>query len=140
MQHSLINLNQVRFHWIDFFDNPVCDDKLYIEVDNKTATPLQFKGTKCTLKSGVLTRRVLDSCTKYHMKNDSEWKLQSIDLQSLRKIYEVKRENGAIYKVKQDTVYVFPSYNHRHEIFAYSYPSSDEAILNEISPSLVQLE
>ena len=72
IQYSLINLNQVRFHWIDFFDNPVCTEELYIEVDDKTSTPLQFKGTKCVFKSRVLTRRELDSCPQYDTTNDVE--------------------------------------------------------------------
>ena len=47
MQHSLINPNQVRFHGIDFFDNTVSDNELYIDMDDYTEIPLQFKGTKC---------------------------------------------------------------------------------------------
>ena len=56
MQHSLINPNQVRFNWLDLFNNPVCNEELYIEVDDETATPLQSKGTKCVLTSRVPTR------------------------------------------------------------------------------------
>ena len=47
MQHSLINPNQVRFNGINLFNNPVRGEGLYIEVDDESAIPLQFNGTKC---------------------------------------------------------------------------------------------
>ena len=123
MKHSLINPNQVRFHGIDLFDNPVCDEELFIELDYETAIPLKFKGTKCVLKSWVPTRLELESCTHYDMKNDTEWNPQSVDLQSPHNIYEVKKESRAVYKVKRDMVHALPSSNHIHDIFEYSYPS-----------------
>ena len=90
MQHSLINPNQVRFHRLDLFDNPVCTEKLYIEVDDETAIPLQSKGTKCVFKSRVPTCCDLESCSDYDMKIDAECYPQSVYLQSLRNISEVK--------------------------------------------------
>ena len=30
MKHSFINPNQIRFNGLDFFDNPIFDDELYI--------------------------------------------------------------------------------------------------------------
>ena len=46
MQHILTNTNQVRFHRLDLFDNPVCDDELCVDVDADTETPLKLKWTK----------------------------------------------------------------------------------------------
>ena len=76
------------------------------------------------------------------MKNDAEWNPQALDLWSLCKITQVKKENRTVYNVKRDTLYTFPYSlsNHTHDVFAYSDPSSDESILTEISPSLVQLK
>ena len=140
IQHSLINPNQVRFHGLNLFDNLVCDDELYIEVDNETDIPLQFKETKCVFKSRVPTSNEFDSSPHYDMTNNAELNLQSIYLRPLCKISEVKIEIRTVYKVKRDTVYAFPSYNHTHDIFSYSYPSSYESILIEISPSVLQLK
>ena len=39
-QHLLINPNQVQFHGLDFFDNPIRDNELCIKVDDKTSIPL----------------------------------------------------------------------------------------------------
>ena len=64
-------MNQVRFHGLDFFDNPVWNEELYIEVDDETEIPLQFKGDKFVFKSRVLTCRDLDYCPHYDMKNDA---------------------------------------------------------------------
>ena len=47
IQHILINKNQVRLHWLDFFYNPVFGDELCIELDGYTEIPLQFKVIKC---------------------------------------------------------------------------------------------
>ena len=91
MQHSLISSNQVRFHGINFLDNPVRDEELYIEVDDEKSIPLQFKGTKCVFKSRVPTSCELKSCKHYDMTNAEKWIPQSIDLRSLQNISEVKR-------------------------------------------------
>ena len=91
MQHSLINLNQVRFHGLNLFDNTVRKDKLCIKVDDDPEIPLQFKGTKCVFESRVPTRIKLESCPHYYMTNDAEWNLQAIDLRSLHKISQVKK-------------------------------------------------
>ena len=91
MQHNVINPNQVPFNRINFLDNPVRDEELYIEVDDEKAIPLQFKGTACVYKSRVPTRCELKSCPKYGMTNDTEWIPQYVGLRSLQNISEVKR-------------------------------------------------
>ena len=94
MQHSLINPNQVQFHGLDFFDNPVRDNELCIKVDDKTLIPLKSKGPNCVFESRVPTRRELESCTNYDMKNDTEWNPQAVDLRLICNIYQVKKKSG----------------------------------------------
>ena len=54
-----------------------------LKVDDKALIPLKSKGTNCVFESRVPTRRELDSCTHYDMKNDAEWNPQAVDLRSL---------------------------------------------------------
>ena len=46
MKHSLINLNQIRFNGLDLFDNTICIDGLYIDMDDELNVPVKFKGYK----------------------------------------------------------------------------------------------
>lgn len=105
MDHSLLNPNQIRFHGLDFFDNPTRDEKLCMQIDDDLFVPLIFKGTKCSFVSCVPTKSELDNCPHLHVTSSKEWEPTAL----LRSI-------------------------------SMFDPMSDEAILSEISPSLVQLK
>ena len=66
-------------------------------MDDETAITLQFKGEKSVLEFIVPTRHELESCTHYDMTNDAEWNPKAVDLQSLRKIYQVKKKKPVQY-------------------------------------------
>ena len=67
MKHSLTNPNQVQFNVLDFFDNPIHDDELYIKIDNELNVPVQFKGNKCIFLSRLTTRAEIDMCQHFDM-------------------------------------------------------------------------
>ena len=142
MKHSLINPNQIRFSGLDFFDNPIRDEELYAEMSDNLVIPLTFKGTKCVFSSRVPTRFELDTCQHYEMTSQREWNPDSVNLRELRKVSQTSVVHRSVYQVTRDTQRTFPTgnSNHVHDVYAYTDPSSDEAILSEITPSLVQLK
>ena len=62
MKQSLINPNQIRLSGLDFFDNPINGDELYIEMDDEVNAPVKFTGNKCIILSRMPTRAELDTC------------------------------------------------------------------------------
>ena len=92
---------------LDLFDNTYSDDELCIKVDDKMAVPLQLKGTKCVFESRLPTCCELDFCPHYDIKNYAEWNPRAVDLQSLHKISQVKKESRIVYNVKSNTVQIF---------------------------------
>ena len=40
MNNSLINPNHIRFDGLDFFENPILDDELYIEMYDELNVPV----------------------------------------------------------------------------------------------------
>ena len=89
----------------------------------------------------VTTHSELWSCPHYDMTNDLEWNQRALDLRSLPNISQVKKGSRTVHNAKRNTAYTFQSSlpNYTHFVFEYLDPSSDEAILTEISPLLVQL-
>ena len=143
MNHSLINPNQIRFNGLDFFDNPTRDEQLCIQIGDDLFLPLDFKGTKCLFESRSPSRDELNNCVHLHLTSTKEWEPSEVDLRSLYKISETKKAvQRMVYKVKSNVVYsnMSPTSYDTHEQFEYLDPTSDEAILSEISPSLVQFK
>ena len=143
MDHSLLNPNQIRFNGLDYFDNPLRDDELCIQIDDDLYLPLNYRGTKCSFESRAPTRDELNNCTHLHLTSNREWNPDEVDLRALYRVSQVaKRECRQVYQVRTDTVYESPSpydYSTR-DTFKYLDPASDEAILSEISSSLVQMK
>ena len=143
MNHSLINPNQIRFNGLDFFDNMIRDDELYIEMNDELNIPVQFKGTKCIFLSLVPTHAELEMCQHFYMKSNNKWNPDSVNLRELRKIsQQYKNDTRNIYQTKRDTVYTYPipKSKHVHDTYSYHDPSSEKSILLEIFSSFIQLK
>ena len=72
MKHSLIKPNNIRSNGLYFYDKPDRDEELYVELYDNLKIPLQFKGTKCTFLSRVLTRQELETCQHFDITIDHE--------------------------------------------------------------------
>ena len=143
IKHRLIDPNQIRFNGIYLFENPICDDDLYTEMDDELNAPVQFKGTKCILSSRVPTHDELETWRHFDMKSHNEWNPYSINIRDLTRIYQLsKKDMRYIYQTKRDTVYTYPipTSNHVHDTYLYHDPSYDEAISLEISSSFIQVK
>ena len=62
MKRGLINPNQIHHCGLDFFDNPMRDDELYMEIDDSLHILLRSKGTKCIFDSLVPMTQELNNC------------------------------------------------------------------------------
>ena len=143
MKHSLTNPNQVQFNVLDFFDNHIRKDEMYIEMDDDLNVPMQFKGTKCILLSCAPTRAELDMCRHFEITSYDEWNSPSVNIHDLRNISQLfKNDMRYIYHTKRDTVYTYPipTSTHVHNTYLYHDPSSDEDISLEIFSSFIQLK
>ena len=136
MRHSLINPNQIRYAGLDFFDNPMRDEELFFEADEGIKIPLKYKGTKCFFTSRVPTEFELRNCSHYHITSDQEWDPSSVDLSRFRVSSTTVRGVRTSYMMKTES-FVSPNLGLVSE---YKDPASDEAILSQISPSLIQLK
>ena len=85
MKHSLINPNHILFNVLDFFENIICDDELYIEMDDELNVPVQFKEIKCIFLSRVSTCAKLDTLRQFYMISHNEWNPYSVNICDLRK-------------------------------------------------------
>ena len=99
MDHSLINPNQVRFHGLDFYDNPVRDKHLYLQADEDINISLRFEGTKCLFSSRTPTQKELNECPHLHITSTNEWEPSSVDLRSYIK-YQVSRKHSPDKSIK----------------------------------------
>ena len=90
MKHSLINPNQVRYKGLDFWDNPLRDNNLFMEVTKILNVPLKFKGKKCIFESRVPTKEELDTCPHFEMTSSQPWEPNEIDMNSIKRISSVK--------------------------------------------------
>ena len=141
MKHSLINSNHIWFNVLDFFDNPIHDDELYIKIDNELNVPVQFKATKCIFMSRMPTRAELDTWQHFDMKSHNEWNPDSVNIRDLSKIYQLsKNDTMCIFHTKRNTVYTYsmPTSNHVHDMYSYHDPSSEKYILSENFSSSIQ--
>ena len=69
-----------------------------------------------------------------------EWDSKSIDHNKICKISQARRLKRSVFWVRRDTVYLSPLLDLIEEVYDYQDPTSDDAILSEINPLLVQLK
>ena len=77
------------------------------------------------------------------MTSHNEWTPESFKICDLKKISQLsKNYTRYIYQTKRDTVYTYPIpiSKHVHDTYSYHDPSSDKAILSEISSIFIQLK
>ena len=86
MKHSLINPNQIRFNGLDFWDNPMRDENLCIEIDEDLFIDLRCKGTKLQFTSKVPTRTKLHTCQRFELTSEKEWNPETVDLSMMHRI------------------------------------------------------
>ena len=129
---SLINPNQLRINRTPVWDNPFDAERpLGIELTQDIFIPFETKGTKIYFKSRVPTEEELHNCTRFELTSLDTWNPEDIDM-SINNVETIPRElpitNVRIAEV--DT---------KHNITSYVYddPTSDEAILHTIDPSLL---
>jgi hypothetical protein len=132
LDHSLINPNQVRSYGIGFWDNPFDRTrKLCIDVNDELQIPMIAKGTKIQFASRTPTTQELDECPHIVMTSPASWNPQDVSLSETSTTLE-------------DSL---PNYRESHisrvgSVRRYEYldPTSDEALLHSINPSLVSLK
>ena len=74
------------------------------------------------------------------MTSDHEWDSKSIDLNIIWKVSQARILKRSVFWVQRDTVYLSPLLDVIEGVYNYQDPTSDEAILSEINPSLSQLK
>ena len=106
MKYSPIKPNQIRSNGLDFYDNPYRYEYFHVGQDDNLKVPLQFKGTKCTFLSHVLTQLELGTCQHFEITSDHKWDPQYIDLNMICKISKFRRLKRSVFRVQPDTVYL----------------------------------
>ena len=91
IKHSLIKPRRIRFNELALFDNNICDDELYIEMDEELNVPMKFKVTKCIFLSRVPIHAELDTCRHFDMTIYNEWNPDSVNIRDLRKISQLSK-------------------------------------------------
>ena len=142
MGHSLINPNQIRYNGLDFYDNPMRDDELCFDAGDGVKIPLRFRGTKCIFPSQTPTKKELDECIHFHITSNAEWDPNHIDLNKCQISSLAMKAKRHVFEIKtgKRDISFLPHMPGVEPIQAYLDPTSDEAVLSEITPSLVQLK
>jgi len=74
MEHTLVNLNQMRLFGITVQDNPVCESLLYLTTeDSHFVLPLQMKGTNVMANTRTPTAQELHDCTHIVLLSEHPW-------------------------------------------------------------------
>ena len=142
LDHSLINPNQVRHNGINFWDNPYDQTpgkELSIQIDRGPTIGLRMIGTKIRFASRVPTTHELSSCAHIHMTDMNQWNPDRVELG------EVQRETlttntPMVLHISTIEMTTNPYTMEQREVYGYIDPTSDDAILHSIEPSLIQLQ
>jgi len=130
LDHTLINPNQVRSYGIPFWDNPFDPTRpLSIDVHDALHIPLRPVGTKLLFTSRVPTATELETCEHIHMTSSAPWNPSDISM------LQATHQGGSAHPWKRQVATVDSTYD-RYE---YVDPSSDDALMDTIDPSLVRL-
>ena len=142
LSHSLINPNQIRHFGIGFWDNPYDENHpLSIEHENINI-PLQYEGTKLTFTSRAPTREELHTCPRIDMTDSSPWEPSMVRLGKVTTNFATNKRPRHIFSVQTNKQYMTTNpYSYSHTTATqYTDNKSDESILNNINPCLVQLQ
>ena len=137
LDHSLLNPNQLRMHGLGFWDNPFdTNHELSIDTPCGLVIPLIAKGTKIAFQSRVPTREELRSCTHIEMTSRREWNPHSVVLGEIN----MRSESAYGASIKSVTVSTHPFKTSESIKYQYEGFITSEDMLNDISPSYVQLK
>lgn len=149
LDHSLHNPNQIRHNGIELCDNPF-DATHRLEIDTGIIKiPLQQRGTKLGFRSMVSTRHELQDCYHIKMTNIKPWNPSVVQLsETVRNDQppwssqsDEKKQETALNK---DVYLTYPEdptiARLRDGSYAFMEPTSEEALLHEIEPSIVNIK
>ena len=129
LDHSLINPNQLRSYGIPFWDNPFdAAHSLSIEVDDSLIIPMRNVGTKVLFRSRVPTPQELASCQHISMTSPTLWNPTDV-------VFAQQTDRGGHTNAWKRHISCVCGVS-RSE---YIDSSSDDALLNEIDPSIARL-
>ena len=131
LDHSLINPNQMRHYGVECWDNPFDKQRgLKIVVDQNLVIPLSTKGTKIMFTSRVPTRYKLENCQHIPVTSPRSWEPATVQLQQASSTRPARQLNP------------YSMVRHYDGEYRYGYVDlqSDNAILHEINPCLIQLK
>ena len=131
MDHSLINPNQVRSYGIDLWDNPFDQARgLRIDVNDELTIPMHTVGTKIMFETRSPTDVELRTCHHITMTSPTTWNPERV---SLGETHSRPELYGPAYRIGRVTT------TDRYE-YEYADPTSDEAHIHGIDPSLTDLK
>ena len=138
LDHSLINPNQLRHAGVDFWDNPYDPHhELSIEVDRGPFIPLKYEGTKLRFQSRAPTSHELDTLPHVELTSSTPWEPTEIQLGEIKSKTKMKlSRTQRILNARERRIF---SVRTSEDKSMYYDPSSDEAILHSIEPSLIKL-
>lgn len=128
LDHSLLNPNQLRSYGVDFWDNPFDTDRpLCIDINRDVQIPLVTTGTKVQFKSRVPTTEELKSCPHLQLTSKAEWNPSTLQMTvaQVTQQQEIPWKRTICGVASNTTVYLDPT--------------SDEALLNDVESTLVNL-
>ena len=138
LSHSLLNPNQLRHFGIGFWDNPYDVSRaLSIEIEDGPTIPLHYEGTKLIFESHVPTDHELNTLPHFHLTSTQPWEPHSVILGKVHRNPRNEKLDLAVSTIMMTEVY---NDQLKEEKCFYYDPTSDESILNEINPVLVQLK
>jgi hypothetical protein len=135
LDHTLLNPNQLRHYGIGYWDNPY--DKshnLEIEISTDTTIELYKTGTRICFDSRVPTLDELNSCIHINLTSNEPWNPNEVVLGKVSSQSPVTPND---FKIQIKSTKAQTEYDNS---FHYYDPTSDEALLHETNPILVNLK
>ena len=82
LKHSLINPNQIRYHDVDYWDNPYDSmHPLAIEIhEHNLSIPLKYWGTKLSFQTSLPTESELNNLPHVELTSEATWDPENVVL------------------------------------------------------------
>ena len=129
LDHSLLNPDQVRSYGIPFWDNPFdMDRSLSINVDNDLSIPMRSVGTKVLFRSRVPTSHELENCVHITMTSPNIWNPSEV-------VFAQQTDRGGESGPWKRKISCVCGVTRSEDMDI----TDDDALLNEIDPSIARL-
>lgn len=126
LDHTLLNPNQLRAYGVPFWDNPYDRERgLCIEATDELVIPLETRGTKIFFNTRTPTDNELSTCEHVHLTATMEWNPTEVMMSEI-----TTQDQHPMFKRQGSGM---------DQHWVYLDNTSDDALLNEIDPTLVQL-